>query len=121
MPPPSLSPEKAKVAKFYSARSKTIPPLPWQTFALPFSELAPDERTFKIARRLRRYKDSYRHQGRNLTPHSLEAPPGCPDDAISVEPRDEAIGEIRPEMAGRCFVWGIEAKKNIPTHYVETS
>jgi hypothetical protein len=84
-------------------------------------ELAPDERTFKIARRLRRYKDSYRHQGRNLTPHSLEAPPGCPDDAISVEPRDEAIGEIRPEMAGRCFVWGIEAKKNIPTHYVETS
>jgi LacI family fructose operon transcriptional repressor len=26
------------VAKFYSARSKTIPPLPWQTFALPFSE-----------------------------------------------------------------------------------
>jgi hypothetical protein len=25
------------VAKFYSARSKTIPPLPWQTFALPFS------------------------------------------------------------------------------------
>ena len=37
MPPPSLSPERAKVAKFYSARSKTIPPLPWQTFALPFS------------------------------------------------------------------------------------
>jgi integrase/recombinase XerD len=26
------------VAKFYSARSKTIPPLPWQTFALPFSQ-----------------------------------------------------------------------------------
>lgn len=25
------------MAKFYSARSKTIPPLPWQTFALPFS------------------------------------------------------------------------------------
>jgi superfamily II DNA or RNA helicase len=25
------------VAKFYSARSKTIPPLPWQPFALPFS------------------------------------------------------------------------------------
>ena len=38
MPPPSLSPERAKVAKFYSARSKTIPPLPWQTFALPFSK-----------------------------------------------------------------------------------
>jgi hypothetical protein len=27
------------VAKFYSARSKTISPLPWQTFALPFSQL----------------------------------------------------------------------------------
>jgi hypothetical protein len=27
------------VAKFYSARSKTIPPLPWQTFALPFSSV----------------------------------------------------------------------------------
>jgi hypothetical protein len=40
MPPPSLSPERAKVAKFYSARSKTIPPLPWQTFALPFSAAA---------------------------------------------------------------------------------
>ena len=25
------------MAKFYSARSKTIPPLPWQAFALPFS------------------------------------------------------------------------------------
>jgi hypothetical protein len=25
------------VAKFYSARSKTISPLPWFTFALPFS------------------------------------------------------------------------------------
>lgn len=37
MPPPFLSPERAKVAKFYSARSKTIPPLPWQTFAQPFS------------------------------------------------------------------------------------
>ena len=37
MPPPPLSPERAKVAKFYSARSKTIPPLLWQTFALPFS------------------------------------------------------------------------------------
>ena len=26
------------MAKFYSARSKTIPPLPWLTFALPFSQ-----------------------------------------------------------------------------------
>ena len=25
------------MAKFYSARRKTISPLPWQTFALPFS------------------------------------------------------------------------------------
>ena len=25
------------MAKFYSARSKTISPLPWLTFALPFS------------------------------------------------------------------------------------
>ncbi len=40
MPPPSLSPETAKAAKFYSARSNTIPPLPWQTFALPFSDPA---------------------------------------------------------------------------------
>jgi len=38
---PSLSPERAKVAKFYSARSKTIPPLPRQTFALPFSDQTP--------------------------------------------------------------------------------
>ena len=36
-PPPSLSPERAKVARFCSARSRTIPPLPWQTFALPCS------------------------------------------------------------------------------------
>jgi len=28
------------VAKFYSARSKTILPFPWQTFALPFSACA---------------------------------------------------------------------------------
>jgi UDP-glucuronate 4-epimerase len=27
------------VAEFYSARSGTIPPLPWQTFAPPFSRL----------------------------------------------------------------------------------
>ena len=27
------------MAKFYSARSKTISPLPWLTFALPFSAL----------------------------------------------------------------------------------
>jgi hypothetical protein len=27
------------VAKFYSARSRIIPPLPWQTFALPFSDV----------------------------------------------------------------------------------
>ena len=27
------------MAKFCSARSRTIPPLPWQTFALPFSPL----------------------------------------------------------------------------------
>ena len=32
----------ATVAKFYSARSRTIPPLPWQTFALPFSYRAVD-------------------------------------------------------------------------------
>jgi hypothetical protein len=37
MPPPSLLPERAKVADFYSAGSGTIPPLPWQTFAPPFS------------------------------------------------------------------------------------
>ena len=30
------------MAKFYSARSKTISPLPWLTFALPFSEFLPD-------------------------------------------------------------------------------
>jgi len=35
--PPSLQTERAKVAKFYSARSKTSPPLPWLTFALTFS------------------------------------------------------------------------------------
>src|SRR3954470_9231931 len=37
MPPPSLPPERAKVAEFYSAGSGTIPPLPWQTFPPPFS------------------------------------------------------------------------------------
>ena len=37
--PALLSPERAKVAKSYPARSRTIPPLPWQTFALPFSGL----------------------------------------------------------------------------------
>ncbi len=45
MPPPSPSPERAKVAKFYYARSKTIPPLPWQTFALPFSQAEPSKST----------------------------------------------------------------------------
>jgi len=35
--PPSLSPEKAKVADFYAARSSLIPPLPWPTFPPPFS------------------------------------------------------------------------------------
>ena len=39
MPPPSLPPERAKVADFYAARSATIPPLPWQTFAPPFPKL----------------------------------------------------------------------------------
>lgn len=39
MPPPSLPPERAKVAEFYSASSGTIPPLPWQTFPPPFSPL----------------------------------------------------------------------------------
>ena len=34
--PALLSPEKAKAAKFHSVRSKTIPPVAWQTFALPF-------------------------------------------------------------------------------------
>ncbi len=37
MPPPSLSPERAKVAEFYSARSATITPLPWSTFTPLFS------------------------------------------------------------------------------------
>lgn len=35
--PPSLSPERAKVADFYVARSRIIPPLPWPTIAPPFS------------------------------------------------------------------------------------
>src|SRR6056297_772104 len=35
--PPSLSPERVKVADYYAARSRLIPPLPWQTFAPPFS------------------------------------------------------------------------------------
>ena len=32
-----LQPERAKVATFYAARSEIITPLPWPTFALPFS------------------------------------------------------------------------------------
>src|SRR6056297_3459423 len=35
--PPSLSPERVKVDDFYAARSRLIPPLPWPTFAPPFS------------------------------------------------------------------------------------
>ena len=46
---PPLSPERAKLAKFYSARSKTIPPLPWQTFALPFSERQVAEFQIRVA------------------------------------------------------------------------
>ena len=37
IPPPSLSPERAKVADFYADRSGIIPPLPWKTFAPTFS------------------------------------------------------------------------------------
>ncbi len=37
MPPPSLSPERAKVADFYAARSRIIRPLPWPTFAPPLT------------------------------------------------------------------------------------
>ena len=35
--PPSLSPERAKAADFYAARSRHIPPLPCPTFPPPFS------------------------------------------------------------------------------------
>src|SRR6056297_1033415 len=38
--PPSLSPERVKVDDFYAARSRLIPPLPWPTFAPPFSLVA---------------------------------------------------------------------------------
>ncbi|MEI4264154.1 tyrosine-type recombinase/integrase, partial [Roseovarius sp. D0-M9] len=37
--PPSLSPERVKVDDFYAARSRLIPPLPWPTFAPPFSDI----------------------------------------------------------------------------------
>jgi hypothetical protein len=37
--PPSLSPEREKVDDFYAARSRIIPPLPWSTFAPPFSAI----------------------------------------------------------------------------------
>jgi hypothetical protein len=43
IPPPSLLPERAKVAEFYSARSETITPLPWQTFAPPLTDDLTDE------------------------------------------------------------------------------
>ena len=36
MPPPSPSPGRAQVAEFCSARSETIPPLPWTNFSPPF-------------------------------------------------------------------------------------
>ena len=36
MPPPSPSPGRAYLAEFCSARSETIPPLPWTNFAPPF-------------------------------------------------------------------------------------
>jgi hypothetical protein len=37
IPPPSLSPERAKVDDYSAARSKIIPPLQWPTFSPPFS------------------------------------------------------------------------------------
>jgi len=49
MPPPSLLPERAKVAEFYSAGSGTIPPLPWQTFPPPFSHEPIDEQGRRLA------------------------------------------------------------------------
>ena len=36
--PPSLLPERAKVDDYSAARSRIIPPLPWPTFAPPFSK-----------------------------------------------------------------------------------
>jgi hypothetical protein len=51
MPPPSLLPERAKVADFYSAGSGTIPPLQWQTFPPRFSPFG-DAKT-KVAKELR--------------------------------------------------------------------
>ena len=37
MPPPSPSPGRAYLAEFCSARSETIPPLPWTNFSPPFT------------------------------------------------------------------------------------
>jgi hypothetical protein len=54
MPPPSLTPERAKVAEFYSAGSGTIPPLPWQTFPPPFSAGTVDTVTRGIEANLKR-------------------------------------------------------------------
>ena len=39
MPPPSPSPGRAYLAEFCSARSETIPPLPWTNFSPPFPPL----------------------------------------------------------------------------------
>jgi hypothetical protein len=39
IPPPSLSPERAKVDDYSAARSEIIPPLQWTTFSPPFSLL----------------------------------------------------------------------------------
>ena len=36
---------KSKVAGFYAARSRTIPPLPWPTFAPPFSVKTSNKQT----------------------------------------------------------------------------
>ena len=36
------------MAGFYTARSRPIPPLPWQTFALPFSLMAATIRTYTM-------------------------------------------------------------------------
>jgi len=37
---PSCRHKKSKMAGFYTARSRTIPPLPWPSFAPPFSDPA---------------------------------------------------------------------------------
>ena len=48
MPPPSPSPGRAYLAEFCSARSETIPPLPWTNFSPPFTYFVSEASVYRL-------------------------------------------------------------------------